>query len=263
MQKKVYLILLVLTLVLFAGCRPSVKKDNGSVPEKTDPVIYYSFDDGSEDTVTDSSGEGNDGTLIGDAEWNEEGQTGGAVFLPGGDVEGYVQLPDDIFAGMQSMTVAVWVKPMTAHYAWSRVFEFCRIEGDTPNGFIYLTLNGFDPDGEEGEEMDHVRFTLHDRNPETEVILLHPNDSLQLDEWAHIVVTASASECCLFINGEKTAVLENVQHVPGDISPDNNNHLGKSVFPDPYFCGMFDEFYLYNRVLSDDEIAVLYMPDVD
>jgi len=26
---------------------------------------------------------------------------------------------------------------------------------------------------------------------------------------------------------------------------------------------MFDEFYLYNRVLSDDEIAVLYMPDVD
>jgi hypothetical protein len=73
-KKLLYLVsfLLVLDLVLT------------SVASAVDPdlVGHWKFDDGSDTTAFDSSGKGNDGTLIGGAQW-VEGQLGGALEFNG------------------------------------------------------------------------------------------------------------------------------------------------------------------------------------
>lgn len=227
---------LVIVMMLFVtGCE--------DVPPEMQPLIYYSFDDDSGDTVTDVSGNDNHGTLVGTAGWSSEGRYGKALLLPG--TEGYVRLPNNVIQDMTSMTVACWVNCAT-NELWSRVFDFAGTKG-----FMYLTLNSGDPEG-------HTRFSIYAGNPQAEPILTCPVEEVPINTWIHIAVTVSPEEYCFYINGENKATLSTT-HLPMDIGVDemNANYLGKSQFADPYFNGLIDEFYLFNRELSEEEIVAL------
>ena len=58
------------------------------------------------------------------------------------------------------------------------------------------------------------------------------------------------------MNGEVKATA-NVTIKPSDFKP-NKNYIGKSQFADPLFNGLIDEFRVYNRALSADEIKAVY-----
>ncbi len=77
-------------------------------PACADLVGWWRFDDGSGTTAMDSSGNGNDGTLNGGAQWTD-GQIGGAIQFNGSD--SFVAAPH-IPLNSQSFTIAMWVNPV-------------------------------------------------------------------------------------------------------------------------------------------------------
>ncbi len=235
-MRKLSVVCLVIVAMLFvSGCQ--------EVPPEMKPLIYYSFDEGGDDVVTDLSGNENHGTLAGDAHFCEAGRYGRSLHLPG--TEAYLRLPNNIIKDLSEMTIACWVECAT-NELWSRVFDFAGTRG-----FMYLTLNAGEPAG-------HTRFSIYAGNPQTEPILTCPVEEIPLNTWIHIAVTVSTEEYCFYLNGEKKATLSTT-HLPKDIGMDamNANYLGKSQFPDPYFNGRIDEFYLFDRALSAKEVVAL------
>lgn len=228
--------LLVVVMVLAMGF--------GALAAEKQPLIHYTFDDGSGTNVTDASGNEKHGMVEGSVAWSTEGRLGGAIVLEGED--GFVRLPDNIMKQMDAMTVAVWVK-LNSNPLWSRVFDFAGSKG-----FMYLTLNAGDPAG-------NTRFSIYAGDPTKEPVLSAPADIFELNKWIHVAVTASETEYCFYVNGEKKAALP-VTHLPKDIGSDvlMSNYLGKSQFEDPFLDGMLDEFYLYTVALTEEEVAALY-----
>jgi len=215
----------------------------GALAAEKQPLIYYSFDEGSGTTVTDGSGNGKNATLEGDVEWSSEGRRGGALHFKG--TNGFVRLPDNIVRHLDTVTVALWVK-LNSNPMWARVFDFAGSKG-----FMYLTLNAGNPAGS-------TRFSIYAGDPSTEPILSIPASTFELNTWYHIAVTVSETEYCFYVNGEKKATLP-VTHAPKDIGSDvlMANYLGKSQFADPYFDGFMDEFYLFTEALTEEEVAAL------
>ena len=76
-------------------------------PTRADLVAWWTFDDGSGTTAVDSSGNGNDGTLIGGATW-VDGQLGDAIQFNGTD--SYVAAAHIPFDN-RSFTITMWVNP--------------------------------------------------------------------------------------------------------------------------------------------------------
>lgn len=207
------------------------------------PLIYYSFDEISEDVVNDESGNGRIALLEGGVQWTKDGYRNGALVFDG--IDGFVRLPDNVARHLDNMTIALWVK-LSSNPMWARVFDF---QGS--KGFMYLTLNAGAPEG-------RTRFSIYVGNPDTEPILSIPADTFELDKWYHIAVTASDTEYAFYVNGEQMATLP-VTHAPREIGSDvvMANYLGKSQFEDPYFHGAMDEFYLFAEALTEAEIKEL------
>jgi len=65
----------------------------------------------------------------------------------------------------------------------------------------------------------------------------------------------------LYVNGALVAS-NTVTLNPSSINP-AVNYLGKSQWPDPLFSGQLDDFQIYNRALSDFEVANLANPAID
>src|SRR5690606_32250595 len=88
-------------------------------------------------------------------------------------------------------------------------------------------------------------------NPNGGIITaLSGSGPLPLNEPVHIVVTynIAAGNARLFINGERVAA--GTASLPLANIPDENVWLGRSNFADPRFAGSYDEFRIYNGILT-------------
>ena len=79
--------------------------------------------------------------------------------------------------------------------------------------------------------------------------------ALAANTWVHVALTLGNGSASLYVNGEVKATA-NVTIKPSDFKP-NKNYIGKSQFADPLFNGLIDEFRVYNRALSADEIKAV------
>jgi hypothetical protein len=83
------------------------------------------------------------------------------------------------------------------------------------------------------------------------------------NEWHHVVVTYSGTEAKLYYDGEKVAsssyedpiLFSNGEYTLGHYNPYPNTG---NVVPGGVFSGQIDELGIWDRVLSDDEIFLLY-----
>ncbi len=110
-------------------------------------VAYWAFDEGSGDTVLDSTGNGNNGTING-AQWGQ-GKFGPALEFNGQD--NYVEVPssDDLEIN-ENVTVAAWINWTDAGDGWLCIMANGQQGGPWENyglfvnrggGFLYLTLS--------------------------------------------------------------------------------------------------------------------------
>jgi len=214
----------------------------------SDVILKYDFEDGTGTVVTDTSGNGMNGTLV-DADWtaNTDGRNGIAADFANADSA--VALPNDVFAGASELTVTAWVF-MTDNQQWNHLFDI----GTGTDTDLYFTLNNAStPPGLE------LGLRLNGNAPQT----LFTTTMLPLNVWKHVAITLSSKGAFMYVDGREVAREAGLVISPSSLGVTTSNWIGKSQFPYPEFSGRIDEFYMYKRALTKSEIAMLAWPKMD
>jgi concanavalin A-like lectin/glucanase superfamily protein len=221
----------------------------------TSLMLRYDFED-TATVVTDSSSRGKNGTLNDIAAWTASGRNNRGLALSGGSpATRFVTFPDGVLTGVSDFTISTWVKPNTIAN-WVRIYDIGN--GAPGTRWMFLTLSGFT-----GPTNDGVHAASFG-GPSNEIISAS-STQLPVGVWKHVAVTGSGGVRTVYIDGYPAATATTALAVPpSDMEPiGGNSWIGKSRFPDPGLDGTLDDFRVYNRVLSQAELADLAWPQHD
>lgn len=204
-------------------------------PESSTLVGHWTMDDAEGTVVTDTSGNGNHGTLQGDLSW-AAGRFGSALQFAG--PYSFVDIPDvskDLnLTG--SLSISLWIKrtASTIGDEWfiSKDFAFSwKFSNSTP--YLYLWL------------------------PEYTVFEPKPGTMIDADgTWHHMVAVydADAGQISIYIDD-----VLNITHTVSGQIPASQADLTLGTRNDAGMFGMIDDVRIYNKVLRVDEINELYI----
>ncbi len=209
---------------------------------RSELLLSYALDDQGA-RATDGSGYGHHGTLQGGARLVDDATRGRVLELDG--TAAFVDLPSGILDRATELTVATWVK-LERLGTWSRIFDF-----GGPGGFLYLT-----PSTHDGL-LRYAAYTAFER----EGIATAP--ALSVGVWKHVAVTAKGREYRVYVDGVEAGAALGEPVSPSQIGSGGGQWLGRSRFPDPFLAGRLDEFRLYDRALTQPEVAALATQQAD
>ncbi len=199
---------------------------------RADLIGWWRFDEGSGTTAYDSSGNGNDGTLIGNPQW-VAGKIGGALEFNGTDSIIDIPYSPDMTPS-EGTTMSAWVFPTDD----SRSCIVGQFEGYGMALFTGLQLKSV---------IWGSDWVLADV-------------TIPIQEWSHIAMTwdVKNSERMIFLNGELVGQR-------GDSAvPQVQNNFGiglwvgwPAAWGDDSFMGIIDDVQIHNIVLTQDEISVI------
>jgi hypothetical protein len=204
----------------------------------------YTFADG---TADDSVGDA-DGTLVGGA-----AVVDGALLTTAQDQ--WMEMPGDVIDvnSLSEVTIACWYTPQAgANTSWSMLAYF----GDSFNG---LGSNGFFITSARGDDKSRAAISVGDQatpwasesgadGPEIDDGLLH-----------FMVSTINATDITLYIDGVliSSAPLSAANKLSG--VSNNYAYLAKGGYTgDPEWIGQIQEFSMYDRAITADEVAQLF-----
>ncbi len=217
------------------------------------PVLAhrYSFEGAPGSTfVADSIGTAH-GTVQGGAAFTGDGK----LNLMGAN--GFVDLPNGIISSLTNVTLEAWIT-WNGGSQWQRVFDFGSNSGGENGqgtGQTYLMLTPRSGSGV-------LAFAITTNSSAGE-IGLGATQALPIGQQVHLAVNYDflAGTADLFLNGQDIAT--SLASFPLNRISDVNVWLGKSQWNDPYFNGQFDEFRIYNGVLSAQNVAASYAAGPD
>ncbi|WP_371579553.1 LamG domain-containing protein [Streptomyces sp. NBC_01314] len=203
-------------------------------------ILRYKLDETSGTVAHDSSGNGRDGTVNGTADWK------GAEGLDFNGSNTYVKMPDNVMAGLNSITVAfdVWIDPTMGKPYF--LYGLGNTSGTSGNGYLFTTGNTF-----------RTSVSMTDYTAKQDI---QPSGSpYQLDRgmWKHVTYTQTGDTGIMYENGVEKARNTDVTITPGAIGGGTTtaNYLGRSLYADDkYFDGRMRDFRVYNRALSSSEV---------
>lgn len=198
-------------------------------------VAAYSFNENSGTIITDTSGNGNNGTLS-QATWYASGKFGSALSFNG--TSAYASVPDSSSLDLTNrMTLQAWVRP-TASSGWRTVMlkensseliygMYARESSNKPSGWIRTTTTT-------GSSLS-----------------AGATPSLPLNAWSHMTTTYDGSNLRLYINGTLRATRAVTGNMPVSSNP---LKFGGNAIWGEYFAGQLDNIRIYNRALTAAEI---------
>jgi parallel beta-helix repeat protein len=232
-----------------SGESPS-PQDKGSVqaagPNLEAGLVAHWRLDETEGTIAHDHAGKYDGTLHGGPQWTS-GRVGGALQFDG--LDDYVALPIGmVVSSLADCTLATWVSFSPGTGRDRRIFDFGRntkvymclaasTEANGPVGFVITVLGN-----------------LNWREDQTVTAYILRSG------WHHLAVTMDARNKThsLYLDGHIIARNPAAQFSPRDLGTTTSNWLGRSQYPgEHYFKGSLDDFRIYNRVLSEAEVAHL------
>ncbi|MEN3304718.1 MAG: hypothetical protein V7603_920 [Micromonosporaceae bacterium] len=211
-----------------AAAQPARVLDK-DLPVGADGTVTLPIDNGTPPAVTGCAATGNRVT----------GKLGNALALCGNGE--YVTLPGGIVSNLTDFTVSAWVNP-AQNSTWSRLFDF----GNGPAANMFLTLNS-------GSQL---RFAITTSGGGGEQ-RINGTGTLPLNTWSHVAVTLSGSTGTLYVNGQAVGTNPDMTLHPSSLGATTQNWIGKSQYSDPYLDGTVDDFQIYSRALSGDDVAAL------
>lgn len=235
----------------------------------------YSFDGPPSSVVVTDSIRGANGVLVyGNSEAPyTNGVPDGSDFSGNGTLElkgasGCVALPPRLISSVSNFTVEAWVTwngPGTS--VWQRVFDFgISDRGTNANGIgtnyvIFTTARG--GAGLPGFEETTVNPFGNVVDPQA-LVLTGP-EPMPIGQEVYIAVTYDplGSSTRLYFNGRLANSSSNAVNATSSFT-DYTDWLGRSQWDrDPFFSGSFDEFRIWEGILSDQEIASHYAAGPD
>ncbi|EEP70141.1 endo-1,4-beta-xylanase [Micromonospora sp. ATCC 39149] len=232
-------------LALVAGLLPATAAPATAADVTDGLLVRYDLTQSSGTTVTDSSGRGNNGTLTGGGTWTGQG----GLVLDG--VDDHVKLPNNIMAGLSSITVAVdvYVDPgqQTPYFIWG-----LGNSATSNSGTGYLFTSG-----------DAFRTGITTTNWAGEKVT-GKGANLARGVWKSVTYTQTGTTGTLYEDGVQVAQNTGVTVLPSAVGngTTTNNNLGRSNYAaDRYLKGKVANFRIYDRALAADEVAAIAIPD--
>src|SRR5262249_15913156 len=165
-----------------SGYNPSNDNSVSFNVTPTGLVAYWKFDEGSGTTVSDSSGNGNTGTLVNRPLWTT-GRVGNALFFDG--IDDNITVPDSNSLDLSSsFTLSAWVNPA------STFTDFRSIVVKNYSYYLYASVAGYCGDGSPlGGFSGATNQTVSQPSP------------LPINTWTHLAVTYNGSPLTFYQNG--------------------------------------------------------------
>lgn len=205
-----------LTCMLAAANAPAVGQDM---------LVYLRMDDVAGDIVADASGNGRDGVITGAADI-VAGQVGSALSVAAADE---ILIEDDgALDGIDALTVEMWI-----WMAEQQATGLIQKGSDWGANMSYLIQPWSD---------GSIYFGIK----ETASRAVTQAGDFPLSEWYHLAAVFDGSDLRLYIDGE----LKSEAPSPVDVVPDTENPIQVGN----RFVGLMDDFVLYDRALTVDEI---------
>jgi len=212
------------------------------------PVGWWKFDETSGTIAVDSVG-GRNGTLLPPdpngqglgPKW-VAGQLDGGLGLDGAN--DYVQLPiGDLINTLESTTFAVWVNwAGSSTGSWQRILDF----GSGTSIYAFLAANR--------SGTQSPRFAMRSATVGEQIVTA---PAALGTGWHHLAVAidSAAMNMTLFLDG--TAVASGTTTIlPKSMGVTTQNWIARSQYPaDAYYKGNVDELRIYDRALTQDEVA--------
>lgn len=208
-------------------------------------LLWYKFNSVSGNSITDESGNNNNGTLEDGATLaNSIGE--GSVKLDGSSA--YVKIPKGILNGLNNITISGLVKKNgSGTNQW--------VFGLGPDSNKYIFLNS-----KSGGSKFRGAITVTSWNDEKAV---EASPDLPSGVWKsfQLVISGDTHTEYLYVDGVQVATNSDVSLKPSDVydaTKDFSGYIGKSLYSgDPFFNGEVADFRIYNKALSADEIKAV------
>ena len=215
-------------------------------------VAYWTFDEEEGDIVTDHSGFGNNGSIVGMVEGNHaEGILDGALFLDGNE---YVRVPHSptLNFGTGNFSIAFYAKLDPLILSSGEEYRFVLKGSHTENA----------EEGKTGKRYevflntssDEIRFAVDDNLVKIRTVVTA--SSYITGDWVHITAVRNVSghQLKFYVDGVRRAYqYDNT----GIIDQEEDLLIGYSEENPVMLKGYMDELRIYNYSLSEDEINAL------
>lgn len=198
-------------------------------------IVDYDFSEGAGTTVSDLSGNGNDGSIVGGEDWLV-----GQMNFNGSN---YVKLPDGLLADATAATIVIEVSPQLTggnHFVWN-----IGGLGHSDYGTGQFFLDPLRP-----------RATITKTNWQGEQNATSPT-KLVANEWHSLAVTiapnagANTSTLSFYVDGQLMASNQNSAANLSDLTDHTRNFIGKSAYEaDNLMRGKVSSFSVYTEALD-------------
>src|SRR6185503_13319193 len=195
-------------------------------------VAAYAFNEGAGTTLTDISGNNNNGS-IGGATWSTSGKFGNALVFDGTSTR--VTVPNSASLQLTSgMTLEAWVFPTVTPTNWRSV-----VDKNVDGYYLMASTSSGNRPGVGGTWTGGNQNTI---GPSV----------LAVNTWTHLAATFDGATVRLFVNGVQVAT----QAQTGALATKTGTlQIGGDSYGE-YFAGRIDDVRIYNRALSPTEIQV-------
>lgn len=225
--------------------------DGGSEEEEShNPILEYNFEDdlGSRE-ITDTA-DGNqtaeNAILHGSAEVIYDEARGSHVLSLDGGSGGFAELPQGFFDNRDTLTISMDVK---SDLSSGNFFTFTY--GKDSNYYNFLRIRG---------KSVRNALTVTGWKAEKEVLT---SDGAATGEWQNVKIVIDGVNMKLYVNGSLVSENKDTGIKTSRLGTDLLSYLGKSFYSDDgYFKGAFDDFKVYNRALSAEEIIGDFLDEV-
>ena len=200
---------------------------------RADLVGFWRFDEGSGTIAYDSSGNGNDGTLVGGATW-AAGRFGGGIELDG--TSGYVSVPGFELT-TDTITFAIWINGWKGG-DWAPLIS-SRVVGQCEMIF---------------SDNDTLRYVWNNDSSATWGWTGGP--AIPQDTWAMLAVTIDPDSAIAYVytdDGGLSKATNSIAHIEETLGA---LQIGWS-FDNRFVRGIIDEAAVYDHALTEDEIMAV------
>jgi hypothetical protein len=202
-------------------------------------IGMWLFDKGKGDVASDSSGNGNDGTLMNKPKW-VKGQFGNALSF--GGVSDYVGVTNPIINTPDPFTAAGWVKLSTFVSTDRGNIIVGNYNGQWKGYYLNVKADG------------RPNLCVGRQGDQTVKEATSP-DAITLNTWYHIVGVYDGTGPKVYVNG----VLKNSQAY-SPVEPEiANTRIGGGQWNPPraQVTGLIDEVAIFNVVLTESDIQAI------